>query len=212
MNRSLTSVPCWRVIGTRVPAADLFGGIADYGEWEAVFEIENLWNERSLGVLGNLDLVPREHRAYGPGSAYIMAPFAYLAQGRFGDGSYGVLYAGLDERTAIVEVAWHRERFMKESGNPKETMDLQLLGLVFDGTVEDLRGVKHPAVYAPDSWLSGQALATQIRGQGLDGIAYDSVRRLGGECLAGFRPNAFSQCRHVRPLQFFWDGIAIHHG
>ena len=61
--------PCWRVIATLVPGTDLFGGITDFSEWEAVAEIENLWNERSLGPLGNLAAIPREQRAHGPGSA-----------------------------------------------------------------------------------------------------------------------------------------------
>jgi hypothetical protein len=204
--------PCWRVIATLVPGTDLFGGITDFSEWEAVAEIENLWNERSLGPLGNLAAIPREQRAHGPGSAYIMSPFAFRTPGRFGDGSFGVLYAGLEEQTALAEVAWHRARFMREWELPRQTMDYHLLGLVFEGSVEDLRASRPalPGVYAPDSWVEGQALGARIRATGADGIAYASVRHLGGECLAGFRPNAFSRCHFLRPAQFFWDGRAIH--
>ena len=137
MSRRMGPAQCWRVIAMRHPGADLFGGITDYGEWEDVAEIEHLWNERVLPEWGNLALVPREHRAYGPGSAYIMAPFAYRTQGRFGDGSYGVLYAGLEELTALAEVAWHRARFMREWALPRQTMDQQLLGMVFEGSVAD---------------------------------------------------------------------------
>ena len=200
------------VIGARVPSADLFGGIADFGEWEAVSEIENLWNERTLGILGNLASVPRDQRAMGPGSAYIMGPFAFRTPGRFGDGSYGVLYAGLEEPTALAEVAWHRARFLREAGNPRETVNQQVLGLVFAGWAEDIRASRSTQIeiYAPDSWEAGQAFGAEARSTGTDAIAYASVRRLGGECLAGFRPNAFSNCRHLRYVQFFWDGRALH--
>ena len=206
------ATPAWRVIGAQVPGADLFSGITDYGEWETVAELENLWNERTLGVLGNLAAVPREHRALGPGSAYIMAPFAFRAAGRFGDGAYGVLYAGLEEATALAEVAWHRARFLREAGSPKEILDQQVLGLSFAGSVEDIRTEQEDLahVYAPDSWAAGQAYGARVRGLGVDALAYASVRRLGGTCLAGFRPNAFSRCRHLRYVQFFWDGQRLH--
>ena len=201
---------CWRVIGTRTPSADLFGGVTDYSEWEDVAEIEAIWNERNRPLLGHLATVPREHRAYGQGSSYLMAPFAYWTPGRFGDGSFGVLYAGLEEQTAITEVAWHRARFMRESRLPRQTTDHQLLGMTFEGTVEDLRGSTLPGLYAPDSWLKGQTQGAQARMEGADAVAYASVRRLGGGCLAGLRPNAFRHCRFLRNIQFFWDGDNLH--
>lgn len=212
MIATLREISCWRVIATRIPSADLFDGIADFGEWEAVAEIETLWNERSRGPLSHLATIPKQERAYGPGSSYLMAPFAYRARGRFGDGTFGVLYAGLDERTALVEVAYHRGRFLRDSANPKETMDYQVLGLGFGGEVEDLRGLQSEfaQVYDPDSWLGGQQVGAVARSQGLDGIAYSSVRNRGGECVAGFKPNAFHDCRHLRRVQFFWDGAQLH--
>ena len=212
MSQHFGPAPCWRVIATRVPSADLFGGITDFSEWEEVAAIENLFNERSLGALGKLALVPRSDRAYGLGSAYIMAPFAYLAPGRFGDGTFGVLYVGLSENTALAEVAWHKARFMRDWSEPKQTNDFQVLNLTFRGEVEDIRASQAalPDVYDPVSWAAGQVLGGQARTAGMDGIAYASVRRPGGECLAGFRPSAFSHCRFLRYEQFFWDGSSLH--
>lgn len=206
MNRLLGPVEAWRLVGVRMPGADLFAGVADFGDWEEVAEIESLWNERTAGLLGNLSAVPREHWASGPGSAYLMGPFIFRAPGRFGNGAYGVLYAGLEERTALAEVAWHRARFLRESGQPRQTLDHQLLDLLFEGTIDDLRESEAPGLYAPDSWAEGQALGARIRAAGADGILYSSVRHKGGDCLAGFRPHAFSRCRFVRYVQFFWDG------
>ena len=42
-----------------------------------------------------------------------------------------------------------------------------------------------------------------------DGIAYDSVRREGGECVAVFRPRCVGPARPVKQLIFRWDGSAI---
>ncbi|HQN17853.1 MAG TPA: RES family NAD+ phosphorylase [Syntrophobacteraceae bacterium] len=211
MRTQLQAQSCWRVIPTRVPSADLFQGIADFGEWEQVVEIEGLFNERNRTTVGNLALVPPAHRAVGPGSSYLMAPFAYLSPGRFGDGSYGVLYAAMDEMTALVEVAYHRAVFLRDAGNGPETLAQQILTMNFSGEVEDIRGLQKslPLVYDPASHLGGQAFAAPLQQAGIDGIAYSSVRWRGGECVAGFRPNAFSSCRHARQEQFYWDGQSL---
>jgi hypothetical protein len=120
-----------------------------------------------------------------------------------------VLYVALEEVTALAEVAWHRARFMREWSLPRQTTDYQVLGLSFTGTVEDVRPCREAGIYAPESWAEGQVLGARIRAGGIDAIAYASVRHLGGECLAGFRPKAFSQCRCLRYTQFFWDGKAL---
>ena len=211
MIAAFQNAPCWRLVGARTPGVDVFHGITDFGEWEELYEIENLTNERLRAPAGNLAGIPRECRAYGPGSAYIMAPFAYRAPGRFGDGSYGVLYAALDEPTALAEAAFHRARFLRATANPKETATLQLLALKVTGELEDLRPLWGSEVYDPDPSRYGaaQRFAAQIRAQGGDGIVYASLRRLGGECVAGFRPDRFSDCRHVRLVQFYWDGAQL---
>jgi hypothetical protein len=190
---------------------DVFHGITDFGEWEELYEIESLTNERLRVSAGNLAAVPRAWRAYGPGSAYIMAPFAYHAPGRFGDGSYGVLYAALDEPTAAAEAAYHRARFLRATGTPKELAAFQVLTLKLTGDLEDLRPLRGAELYDPDPGRYGaaQRLGAQIRAQGGDGVVYASLRRLGGECVAGFRPDRFSECRHVRMAQFYWDGAQL---
>ena len=204
--------PCWRVIPSRAPSQDLFQGIADFGEWEAVAEIEQLWSEPVRGVLGNLGLIPKAQRALGSGSTFIMASYAYLSPTRFSSGDFGVLYAGLDKRTALVEVAFHRARFLRDSGNPRETLDHQVLGLTLSAELEDIRDgdAAHAALYDPDHYGVSQSFGADLRAKGADGIVYDSVRNRGGHCVAGFRPNAFANCRHMRPIQFAWDGAVLY--
>ena len=41
---------------------------------------------------------------------------------------------------------------------------------------------------------------------GDNGIAYDSVRRISGECAAVFRPPLFSNARPEPHLCYIWDG------
>jgi len=208
---AFVKAPCWRMVAARSPGVDLFQGLSDFGEWEELYEIESLTNERLRGAAGNLAAVPRDRRAYGPGSAYIMAPFAYRSPGRFGDGSFGVLYAALDEATAMAEVFHHRARFLRATANPKEVAAYQVLTLAFTGNLEDIRTLRQAEWYDPDParYAPAQAFGAEIRGRDGDGIVYTSVRRPGGECVAGFRPDRFSECRHARQVYCYWDGSRL---
>lgn len=211
MIAAFVKTPCWRMVATRSPGVDLFQGLTDFGEWEELYEIESLTNERLRAPGGNLAAVPRDRRAYGPGSAYIMAPFAYRSPGRFGDGSFGVLYAALDEATAMAEVFYHRTRFLRATANPKEMAAYQVLTLKLTGNLEDLRTLRDGEWYDPDParYAAAQDFAAQVRSRDGDGIVYASVRLPGGECVAGFRPDRFSECRHARLVHCYWDGSRL---
>ena len=67
--------------------------------------------------------------------------------------------------------------------------------------LHDVRNLRdeHAALYA-DSYTASQALATELRSEGSDGMAYQSVRHSGGECAAVFRPRLFANCRQERHL------------
>jgi hypothetical protein len=201
-------VPLWRGILARKPSADFFGGLADFGEWQAVMEIAGIWDPASAGPTGSLAGLPRAQWVSGPGSIYLMGPFAFRQPGRFGDGSFGVLYAALEEPTAIAELAAGHARFLRKSHAGRETIDNLVLRLSVTGELEDLRALfaAGHAIYNPDDWSSAQALAAGLRAAGACGIAYASVRRLGGECVAGFRPDLFSGCRPGGTVQLHWDG------
>jgi hypothetical protein len=206
----LSRTPCWRLVTVRHAGVDIFQGLSDYGEWEELAEIESLTNERLKTAAGNLSLIPRERRAYGPGSAYVMAPFAYWAPGRFGTGGFGVLYAGLDEATARAEVFHHRARFLQATGTSREVATFQVLSLRCTGALEDIRSLAGTDLYDPAAYGPAQTFAAKVRAGNGDGIFYASVRRPGGECVAGFWPDLFTECRHVRRIQCFWDGNRLH--
>src|SRR5690606_37122100 len=66
-----------RVVPSRYPPVDLYARIAPAEDFAALEEVEALTNDRLRAEAGVLALVPPEERVYGPGSAYIMAPFAH---------------------------------------------------------------------------------------------------------------------------------------
>lgn len=163
--------------------------------------------------------IPAEDRVYGPGAGYVMAPFAYLSpEGtRFGPpalagGSFGVYYAARDEATAIAEVKHHRTVFLQATRAPGQDLDFEVVRAPVRGArFYDLRGRQHefPDVYSRISYSASQRLGAELRrGEG-DGIAYHSVRREGGECVAVFRPRCVGPARPVKHLIFRWDGAAI---
>ena len=63
-----------------------------------------------------------------------------------------------------------------------------------------------PAIYAADDYSASQALGRRLRDQNSWGIAYDSVRYGGGECVGVFRPPALRNCRQERHLCYVWNG------
>jgi len=211
MEARFEAVPLWRGVARLDPVRDLFGGLADFGEWQAVSEITRLWDPAAPGPRGNLAALPRSEWVVGPGSTFIMAPFAFQRPGRFGDGSFGVLYAALEEATALAELAHSRARFLRAGHNAREVLDHQMLTLLATGTFEDLRADREsPGLHDPLDWGPGQAQGARIRAAGGNGITYASVRRPGGACVAGFRPGLFSHCEAAGTVQFFWDGMALH--
>ena len=163
--------------------------------------------------------IPPKERLYGPGAGYVMAPFAYPSpEGtRFGPpamtmASFGVYYAARDESTAIAEVKHHRLAFLEAARAPAQDLDFEVLNAPVTGAhFYDLRDRHHEfkEVYSRTDYTRSQQLGAELRERGADGIAYDSVRREGGECIAVFRPRCVGPCRPVKKVIFRWDGETI---
>jgi hypothetical protein len=209
----VTWTPSWRIIPSRFPPIQLFERVADPGDLEAIIAVESLTNPRLRDEIGDIRLVPQEDRVSGPGASIIMAAFTHLNPegSRFGDGSFGVFYAARDLDTAIAETKYHRERFMRATDQGRMELDMRVYLIDLTGDLHDLRGRRndYPKIYDPDNYAAGQQLAASLRKQGSDGIAYDSVRRGGGECVAVFRPRLLSNCRQERHLCYVWNGSRI---
>jgi hypothetical protein len=148
-----------------------------------------------------------------------MAPFAYPSPDgtRFGPpsltaDSFGVYYAARDEATAIEEVKYHRTAFLDAMRAPAQDLDFEVLKAPVKGAhFYDLRDRQRDFadVYSPTDYSASQKLGVELRGRDADGIAYDSVRREGGECVAVFRPRCVGPARPVKQLIFRWNGAAV---
>jgi hypothetical protein len=205
--------PCWRIIPSRFPPIQLFERVTEPDDIEAIFELESLTNPRLRDEVGEISLVPPEDRISGPGTSIIMAAFTHLHPdgSRFTDGTYGVFYAANDLETAIAETRYHRERFMLATAQTHMELDMRVYVIDLAGNLPDLRGRKaaYPLVYHNDNYAAAQHLAKSLRKDGSNGVAYDSVRRDGGECVAVFRPPLLSNARQERHLCYVWDGARI---
>lgn len=202
----------WRVIASRHPPINLYESVASETEFDALYELESLFSphyaENTL-----LPSLPRSEWVFGFGAGWIMAPFVYRTPTRFSSGAFGIYYAGLDEATAIREVAYHRARFLAATAEGPMALEELILRAKISGDLVDIRGEQttHPEWYSPDEADYGepQALGLTLWQKGADGLAFASVRNPGGECVGIFRPKAISNCRHWRPLTYLWDGKKI---
>ena len=205
--------PAYRVIPTRFPAVNLFDRVASPEDFDALYALEAMTNDRLRTEVGELDLVPREERRFGPGWGPIMAAFTHLNPlgSRFSDGSYGVFYCARSRATAIAETRYHTGQFLAATSEPPLRQQMRLYTVIASGEVADLRDDPSldPAVLSPNDYLAGHALGRAARTAGVAGIVYPSVRDSAGECLAAFRTTLLRDCRHAAYLEYNWNGKAV---
>ncbi len=207
--------PAYRVIPTRFPSVNLFDRVASPEDFEALYALEALTNDRLRTELGDLDLVPREERRFGPGYGPIMAALTHLNPlgSRFSDGTYGVFYCARSRATAIAETRFHSNAFLAATAEPPMRQQMRLYRVTAQGEVIDLRAdtmrAQTAPLLAPDNYAPGQAFGRDARDAGAPGIVYPSVRDAGGECLAAFRTTLLRDCRHAAYLEYNWNGKNI---
>jgi len=210
---SLAWTPAFRVIPTRFPAVNLFDRVASPEDFEALYALEAMTNDRVRTEVGDLDLVPREERRFGPGYGPIMAALTHLnPQGsRFSDGTYGVFYCARSRETAIAETRYHSGLFLAATQEPPMRQQMRLYTVMAQGDVVDLRDAKSvdASVLSPNDYAPGQALGRAAREAGAPGIVYPSVRDAGGECLAAFKTTLLRDCHHAAYLEYNWNGSAV---
>lgn len=204
-----------RLVPSRFPPVLLFDAVADPADLAVVFAIEALGNPRLRDEIGELALVPLEQRISGPGSSPIMAAFTHLNPegSRFSDGSYGVYYAAADLATAVAEVGHHRARFLARTQEPTIDIDLRCYRVTVNALLCDLRGeASAEALHDPNSYAASQLFGGQLRlaREAEAGIAYDSVRWPGGQCVALFTPRATQPpARQAEHVSLRWNGERI---
>jgi hypothetical protein len=199
-----------RIVPTRYPSIYLFDRVADAEDFDALYALEALTNDRVREEIGDIALVPPADRVFGAGSGPIMAAFTHVNPNgsRFSDGQWGVFYAASERRTAVEETKYHHARFLAATQEPACHLSMRLYHVRIDAELHDLRGARGELGRAldPDSYAASQALARELRAAGSHGIAYDSVRHAGGECVGLFRPRGAKACVHAAYLLYAWDG------
>ena len=134
--------PCFRVISSRFPPIHLFERVAAAEDWEALYWLESLTNPRLRDEVGEIELVPREDRIFGPGASVIMAPFTHLNPegSRFADDTFGAFYAAATLDTSIAETRFHREIFLRATRQPALELDMRTYLCDVSASFHDIRG------------------------------------------------------------------------
>jgi RES domain-containing protein len=170
----------------------------DHEDIDDLLELDSATNDRLLGELGVLPGISVHELVYGVDYAHIVnAAFTHPSPdgGRFNGPERGAWYAGLTRETALMEVAFHKQRQLEEVVWPEEetsTFDDYLAEFMMP--VHDLTGDKPqfgkylqpepiPECYAEPQRLTQELLAHQS-----NGVLYPSVRHTRGSCLVCFRP------------------------
>ncbi|OYW63149.1 MAG: hypothetical protein B7Y26_12980 [Hydrogenophilales bacterium 16-64-46] len=205
--------PAFRVIPSRYPAVGLFERVARAEDFDALYALEALTNDRIRDEIGNISLVPVEERLFGPGSTCIMAAFTHPNPlgSRYSDGSYGVFYCARMRETAIAETRHHSTLFMQATQEDPIRLQMRLYSVEARGQAVDLRTLAEadPRILAPDDYRYTQSLGRALRAAGAQGIVYPSVRHAGGTCLAALRTAIVKNCQHAAYLEYHWTGRAI---
>lgn len=205
--------PGYRIVPTRYPTIYLFDRIAHPDDFDALYALESMTNDRVRDEVGLIEMVPPADRIAGPGSGPIMAAFTHLNPNgsRFSDGQYGVFYAAHERATAIAETQHHHAKFLAATSQPAMQLSMRLYAVRISAQLHDLRaeGAVPSSVFDPDNYDTSQALGRRLRQEGATGVVYPSVRHPGGECAGLFKPKGASQCVHAAYLLYVWDGAGF---
>jgi len=200
----------YRLVDARLPRIDIFEELVPSHELPALLEIEALTNPRLLQIIGPISAIPESDRVTGPVAAYVMAPFAYVRYSRFSDGTSGVYYAAKQLDTAIAEKSYHRALFLAATPTPPMDLDERIIEADLDANLVDLRELPmSDPIYDSTDYTASQAQARGARTAGADGIAYCSIRRPGGACVAVFRPRLVRNAITAGFIGLRWDGAKI---
>jgi hypothetical protein len=160
---------------------------------DGIFELDNATNDRLLAESGLLPGIDARELVFGiPSYRIINAAFCHPAPNgsRFNSADRGAWYSGFELETSQAEVAYHKQLWLQEiDWNEEEIADYVDYRADFRAEFHDIRGSKkYRDCLSPTSYVASQALAAQLLEAGSAGVVYPSVRRLGGTCIACFRP------------------------
>jgi hypothetical protein len=182
--------PTFRLIPSRFPPIATFETVSSTDDLAAVMELEGWTNDRL--VEERLARLPRDEWVYGSANASIvMASFMHAAPNglRFNGPELGAWYSSEAINTAIAEVSHHLRREAIRSGMTEMRSQYRTYSATLDGAYEDIRSQRtaRPDLYALADYSASQAFGEGIRSVG-DGIAYNSLRHVGGVNVVAYRP------------------------
>ena len=179
-------------------------------ELQAIFDLDNATNDRLLGENNLLPGIDSHELIFGiPYYRIVNAAFCHAQPlgSRFNGPDRGAWYAAFELETSQAEVAFHKEVELAEVGWVEESITYDDYLADFSGEFHDINGDDAFGTrLAPDSYIASQTLAEQLLAAGSLGIAYPSVRRPIGNCLACFRPALVTNVRKASTWIFAWDG------
>jgi len=201
-----------RLVASQFPPISLFEDYVDVDLLDAAFLIEARTNPRLRSEVGELAMVAKEDYVMGPGASPVMAAFTHIGKpSRFSDGSFGVYYAAKTLDTAIAEVKFHRERFLRFTREPT----LQLTMRSYVGKIRkpllDIRAKSYKTFMNPDvnTYPRCQFFSITLRATNAWGLLYPSVRDQGSECVAFYRPPAVGVPLQGKHISMHWNGQSI---
>lgn len=202
----------FRIVAARYPQISLFERVASPEQWDILYAIEALTNQRLRDEVGDINLVAANDRVYGEGASWIMAAFTHPPKpgqgGRF-NRDFGVYYCAPEQDTAIAETSYHRARFLRQARIQHTSFQMRVLRAHLGPTqLYDIRHIDDAAIYHLNDYSQSQELGAHLRRHDSRGLHYRSVR-CEGECIAVMRPMVLSNAVHKSYLTYTFDNGAI---
>lgn len=200
----------FRIIPSVYPPINFFEDLVDPAEMEILWKIESMTNERLRQEAGDIFIVPREDRVCGHGSSVVMAAFTHVGKpSRFTDGSFGIYYASLSQKTAVRETVYHRARFLAATNENPCEITMRMYEGKIKKSLHDIRHQSYKKYHNNENYAESQQFGKQLREMKSYGIIYNSVRDESGCNIAVLRPPAISIPDMTSHLKYIWNGKQI---
>lgn len=159
-------------------------------------ELDAATNERKLAEHSLMQGIGLNELLAGvPESQIVNAAFCHPGPhgSRFNSRDRGAWYAARELRTSMVEVAFHKRRFLQDA-HLAEAYEYEYQDYLadfagkfhqMDSSEVDIYMEPHPI---PACYAAGQRLASELIFSQSNGLIYPSARYAGGTCIACFRP------------------------
>ena len=200
----------YRIVSSKYPPINFFEKLVPKDQMDEIFYLESLTNDRLREEVGDLSLVKPHDRVSGEGASVVMAAFTHIGKrSRFSNGSYGVYYAAKTLHSAVFETVFHRQQFLSYTKEEAGEIDMRVyIGKILKN-LHDVREPSYRSLHDPNDYSPSQLFGGQLREQEAFGLVYNSVRDLGGECIAVFRPPAISIPKQSQHIVYVWNGTKI---